>query len=85
MPRRTLKGVVVKKSGDKTYKVEVTVRKPHPLYRKVVIYRKRFLVHSEEDIPVGTKVIIRESRRLSKNKHFVIAKRLDNQEEAKND
>ena len=74
MPRKEFKGVIVKKSGDKTYKVMVHERKPHPLYRKVVTVRRYYLVHGEGEYPVGQAVIIRETRRISKRKHFKIVK-----------
>ncbi len=72
MPRKTLKGVIVKKSGDKTYKVMVVERKPHPLYRKVMNIKRYYLAHSEKEHKIGEEVIIRETRRISKLKHFII-------------
>ena len=72
MPRKRFKGVIVKKSGDKTYKVRVVRQYPHPLYRKVVKDVRYFLVHSEKEHKVGEEVIIRETRRISKRKSFII-------------
>ena len=76
MPRLRLKGVIIKKSGDKTYKVVVVKKIRHPLYKKVIKKRSKFLVHSEKDYPVGTPVLIEETKRISKLKHFRIVKPL---------
>ncbi len=78
MPKKVLKGQVVKKSGDKTYKVMVVYTKRHPKYKKIIHIRKNFLVHSEKDINPGTMVLIEESRRMSKLKHFKIIHVFDN-------
>ncbi len=72
MPRKRFKGIIVKKSGDKTYKVKVVREYPHPLYRKVVREVRYFLVHSENEHKMGEEVIIRETRRISKHKSFII-------------
>jgi len=74
MPRKQLKGVIVKKSGDKTYKIKVEYSKPHPLYKKVIRYRKFYLAHSDQEHKIGEEVIIRETKRISKLKHFKIVK-----------
>jgi len=78
MPKKVLKGQVVKKSGDKTYKVLVTYTKRHPKYKKIIHIRRNFLVHSEEDIKLGSVVLIEEFRRMSKLKHFKVIKVFDN-------
>ncbi len=72
MARKILKGKVVKKSGDKTFKVLVERTMIHPRYKKVITVRKHFLVHSEEDLQIGQDVYIMASRRFSKLKHFVV-------------
>ncbi len=72
MARKILQGTIVKKSGDKTYKVLVERTMIHPKYKKVITVRKHFLVHSDDEHKVGEKVYIVASRRYSKMKHFVI-------------
>ena len=72
MARKRLTGTIVKHSSDKTYKVRVTYTRRHPKYKKVITIRKNFLVHSEDEYNVGDVVVIEETRRISKNKHFKI-------------
>lgn len=72
--RKTTKiGVVV---GDKMKKtVNVLVDRPvrHPLYKKIVKKRKKFLVHDEyEKCKVGDVVKIIETRPLSRRKRWRI-------------
>lgn len=68
-----MKGVVVKKSGDKTVAVAVTSVKHHGLYGKKIVKTRRFLVHdSENKAQVGDSVTIRSMRPMSARKRWVI-------------
>ena len=61
-------GIVLKKSGDKSYNVRVDSLKPHPVYKKVVRNSTKFLVHySGSQNIVGKKVTIVQTRPISKN------------------
>ncbi len=69
--RKTRKGVVVSKSGDKSVVVRVERRTRHPLYGKVVKYYKKFHAHDEENqAVVGDSVRIKECRPLSRMKRW---------------
>lgn len=73
MARSALDGEITKVSGNKTYRVTISYTKVHPTYRKIVTYKRSFLVHSENEHAVGEKVsIVPSTRRLSKLKHYVI-------------
>jgi small subunit ribosomal protein S17 len=73
MPRRIIKGVVIKKSGDKTINVLVERRIMHPQYHKIVKRFKKFLVHDENnEAQVGDVVTAIEHRPISKRKSFVL-------------
>lgn len=72
MAKKRLTGKIVKHSSDKTYKVLVSYTRRHPKYKKVISVRKNFLVDSDSEYKVGDVVVIEETRRLSKNKHFKI-------------
>ena len=62
-------GEVVSTKMDKTIVVEVTRRVAHPLYRRIVKRKKKFLAHDETgDARVGDRVRIVECRPLSKRK-----------------
>ena len=69
--RKTRKGVVVSKSGDKTIVVQVQRRYHHPLYGKTVTDYRKFHAHDEENkAKVGDKVVITECRPLSRMKRW---------------
>jgi small subunit ribosomal protein S17 len=69
----TKKGTVVKKSGDKTVKVEVHTYRAHPIYKKRFRVTKRFLAHDESNqYNVGDAVVIKQSRPVSKRKSWAV-------------
>lgn len=71
--RKTLTGVVTSRSGDKTVKVTYAYKIPHPLYGKEINRKTVVHVHDERnECAVGDKVIIMETRPLSKLKRFRI-------------
>lgn len=70
--RRRLTGVVTSDKMMKTVVVEVTRRFRHPLYKKVVHLRKRYKAHDELDCHIGDKVVIVESKPLSREKRWVV-------------
>ena len=71
--RRTLVGVVVSDSNDKTVVVSVERRAPHRLYRKVITRTKKYHVHDENNsFKKGDKVSIIESNPISKTKRFKV-------------
>ncbi len=70
--RRRMTGVVTRLSSAKTVTVKVDRDYRHPLYGKVVRTSKRYLVHDEIGCRQGDKVLIVESRPISKRKRFVV-------------
>lgn len=69
--QKNRRGYVVSDKMDKTIVVEVEDRKSHALYGKIVRTTKRVKAHDEENTAgVGDLVRIRETRPLSKDKHF---------------
>ena len=70
---RRVRGVVVRRSGDKTVSVAVTRVKRHPKYGKRLVSTKRYLVHDPDNVAkVGQKALIRESRPLSARKRWTL-------------
>jgi small subunit ribosomal protein S17 len=64
-------GVVTRAKMQKTIVVEVSRRVPHPLYKRIVTRRSKFLVHDEEGrAQPGDMVRIIETRPLSKHKRW---------------
>lgn len=71
--RKELVGEVVSNKMGKTVVVEVENISPHPLYKKLVKTRKKYFVHlpKDKEIEEGTRVRIRESRPVAKNKRWI--------------
>ena len=71
MRRKTRDGIVVSNKMDKTAVVAIVERKPHPLYRKTVQRTSKLYVHDEaNDLKVGDRVRVQETRPLSKLKRW---------------
>jgi small subunit ribosomal protein S17 len=71
--RATKIGEVVSTKMAKTIVVEVTMKKAHPLYRRVIAKRKKFYAHDENNSAhVGDFVEIEESRPLSRLKRWTL-------------
>lgn len=76
--RKTRTGTVVSDKMQKTVVVEVTRQYQHPLYKKYVRDRKNYKAHDEhEDCNVGDKVLIEETRPISKTKHWRVREIVD--------
>ena len=72
---RKLVGTVASDVQDKTIVVSVARRVTHPIYGKQYTVTKRFAAHDEENVAhVGDKVEIVETRPISKNKTFRLAR-----------
>ena len=69
--RKNRVGVVVSDKMDKTIVVAITTRVKHPLYKKIVSKTTKLKAHDEENAcGIGDKVLVAETRRLSKDKHW---------------
>ncbi len=69
--RKSRTGVVVSDKMDKTIVVEIVRRSKHPLYGKIIKSTKKYKAHDEENTAkVGDKVLITETRPLSKDKRW---------------
>ena len=69
--RKTQIGFVTSRSGDKSVKVTVAYKTPHPLYHKVVNRQTVLHVHDEKnETKVGDKVEVMETRPLSRLKRW---------------
>jgi small subunit ribosomal protein S17 len=77
-PRKVREGQVVSNKMDKTAVVAVIDRKPHPRYRKTVQHTSRIYVHDEDnDLNVGDRVRVQETRPLSKQKRWRVLEVLE--------
>ena len=69
--RKTRRGTVVKRSGDKTVSVLVERRYAHPVYGKQITVGKKYHVHDEKnEAGVGDVVEIAETRPMSATKRW---------------
>jgi len=76
--RTTKVGVVVSNKMQKTVVVAVENLVKHGMYQKYVKRTSKFLAHSEQpDINVGDRVVIEETRPLSKRKRWNVREVLD--------
>ena len=65
-------GQVIKNKMQKTVVVKVTTKFLDPTYKKVLLKNKKYLVHDENEIlNVGDKILIQESRPISKKKSWI--------------
>jgi small subunit ribosomal protein S17 len=76
--RKQREGVVVSDSMDKTVVVAVVERVRHPKYNKFVLQTKRLYAHDEtNDVNIGDKVRVMETRPMSKTKRWRVAEILE--------
>lgn len=76
--KRQLLGTVVSDKMEKSVVVLVERTVRHPLYKKFVKRYKRFAAHDEQNsCQVGDKVVIIESRPLSKTKRWRVSRILE--------
>jgi small subunit ribosomal protein S17 len=66
-------GTVVSNKMQKTIVVMVEKRYKHPFYAKTIVKRKRYMAHDEEQVSsLGDRVLIEETRPLSKTKRWML-------------
>lgn len=71
---RTMTGVVTSNRGDKSIVVTVQTRKTHPIYKKQYTISKKFMAHDETNqANVGDKVLITETRPISRRKRYMLS------------
>ncbi len=75
--KRTLKGIVESDKMERTVVVVVARLKKHPKYLKYHKESKRFKAHDENnEYHTGDKVIIEETRPLSKDKRWRVVEKI---------
>ncbi|MEG0545568.1 MAG: 30S ribosomal protein S17 [Oscillospiraceae bacterium] len=72
--RKTQIGIVTSDKMDKTVVVSIKDRVKHPLYKKIVNHTVKLKAHDEKnECGVGDKVLVMETRPLSKDKRWRVA------------
>jgi len=76
--KKTRVGVVASNKMEKTVVVAVERLVPHPKYKKYIRRRNKFSAHdAANQCQVGDRVLIEESRPLSKTKRWVVVEVLE--------
>jgi small subunit ribosomal protein S17 len=71
-------GVVISDKMDKSVVVQVDRLVRHPMYKKYVRRRAKYVAHDETDsCKVGDRVLIRETRPVSKTKRWRVSEVLE--------
>ena len=74
---RILEGVVVSDKMTKTAVVKVSSMKKHPKYKKYFKVSAKYKVHDEENqYHTGDRVLIKETRPMSKEKRWIVVSKL---------
>jgi len=75
MPVKEKIGVVVSTKMKKTVVVKVENRYSHPMYSKIMVKTRKYLVHDEMgDCNLGDQVLVYECRPLSKRKRWKLSR-----------
>jgi len=70
---RLLQGVVISAKAEKTVAVTVERMVQHPVYKKIIRRKKKYLAHDEaKKCQVGDTVVIKLVRPLSKLKRWLV-------------
>ena len=73
--KRQMVGTVVSNKADKTVTVIVERLVKHKIYHKIMRRRNKFAAHDDRnDCQIGDKVLISESRPISKSKRWRVIK-----------
>jgi small subunit ribosomal protein S17 len=75
---KTLTGIIVSDKMQKTAVVEVLRLKKHPKYKKYYKVSRNFKAHNPENqFHTGDKVVIKETKPMSKDKRWIIVSKDD--------
>ena len=78
MSKKLLQGIVISDKMQKTVVVEVESIKEHPKYKRRYKFHKKFKAHDpNQEYHIGDKVVIEESKPISKDKNWVVIKKIE--------
>lgn len=70
--RRRLEGIVTSNKMNKTIAIRVEGIRIHPKYHKRYKVFKKYHAHSEHPVQIGEKVVIEESRPISRSVRWAV-------------
>jgi small subunit ribosomal protein S17 len=77
MAKKLLQGIVVSDKMQKTVVVKVESIKEHPKYKRKFKTHKKYKAHDEnQGYHIGDKVVIEESKPISKDKNWVVLRKI---------
>ena len=77
MAKKLLQGIVVSDKMQKTVVVQVERIKEHPKYKRRFKTYKKYKAHDQnQEYHVGDKVVIEESKPISKDKNWVVTRKI---------
>ena len=77
MPKKKLTGIVVSDKMQKTVVVEVERITEHPKYKRRYKVHKKYKAHDQnQEYHTGDKVLIEETKPISKDKHWIVLKKV---------
>jgi small subunit ribosomal protein S17 len=77
MAKKKLQGTVVSDKMQKTVVVEVETMKEHPKYKRRYKSHNRFKAHDQnQEYHVGDNVVIEETKPMSKDKNWIVIKKI---------
>jgi len=72
---RQVIGTIISNKMDRTVVVQIERLVKHPLYKKYIRRRNKFMAHDKENAcQIGDKVLITETRPLSKTKRWRVSR-----------
>jgi small subunit ribosomal protein S17 len=79
--QKTITGTVVSDKMEKSVVVSVQRLVKHPVYQKYIRQKGKFMAHDEgNECRIGDRVLLTETRPLSKQKRFKVSKILEKME-----
>lgn len=79
--QKTLTGTVVSNKMEKSVVVSVERLVKHPVYQKYIRRKTKFMAHDERnECQIGDRVLLTETRPLSKQKRFKVSQVLEKME-----
>ncbi|MEI7424545.1 MAG: 30S ribosomal protein S17 [Candidatus Staskawiczbacteria bacterium] len=77
MSKKLLQGIVVSDKMQKTVVVEVESMKEHPKYKRRYKSHTKFKAHDQnQEYHIGDKVVIEEHAPISKDKNWIVIKKI---------
>ncbi len=76
MPKRKLKGTIISNKCEKTVTVKVQRVREHPKYKKRIRMDKKYKAHTDQPYEIGDKVVIQETKPISKDKKFIVIEKI---------